>query len=299
MKKFLLLSISLLASVAANAQSAQITTITDLGPAGDKIEIYAGPDLYTGSWANYPKAAFSAEVKAGDILNVHLTGDADATGQCLQSIYKTDEGTVDHLCIGNNEWRCQGVPAGPSVVSYTIASDEEAAGINAFGGWVFGGDKVTINSIWIAGPGEGSVTLTGWSGHKYFLPTVAVGDVISHEVNGLGGGMMKSFAKKADDTSIVLVGNDTGWNGINVADGEGTVSYTVANQEEADAINAGYFLSGENVEVKSITHTPASLVTGIHTVATATGNTIYDLAGKRVVKAQKGLYIANGKKHVE
>ncbi|GEM_PF-5272822 len=298
MKRFLLFANCMLCAVMANAQNSEITEITDLGPAGDKIEIYAGPDLYTGNWSNYPKAAFSEKVESGFVINVHLTGDADTSGQCLQSLYKTDEGTVDHLCIGNNEWRCQGVPAGESVVSYTVASPEEAEGINAFGGWVFGGDKVTINSIWIAGPGEGPVTLSGWSGHKYKLPTVAVGDVITHNVTGLGGGMMKSFAKKADGTSIVLVGNDTGWNGINVAEGDHVVSYTVANQDEADAINIGYYLSGEKVTVTKMTHIPADLVK-VHSVEVANSSVIYDLSGKRTQNIQKGIYIINGQKYVK
>lgn len=297
MKKTFTFAILLLVAGISNAQNREVTVIEDLGPGVDKVALYEGPDLYTGSWANYPKVAFAAEVKAGDVINVHVTGDENTSGQCLQSLYKTDEGTVDHLCIGDNEWRCSGVPAGPSVVAYTVRSEEEAAGINVYGGWVFGGDKVTINSIYISGPGP--VVLSNWSGHKYTLPTIEAGDVITLTATGLGGGMMQSYAKSADGQQTFFLGNDTGWNGIGVADGEADYPYTV-NADEAALINLyGYSFGGDKVSVSKITHTPAELITGITSYENKNENhNAYNLAGQRVNNAAKGIVIINGKKYL-
>lgn len=298
MKIFTLLAAAMLSANVAQAQTREVTVLTELGDAVDKVQLYAGEELYTGSWSNYPKAEFTTTVTAGDVINVHVRGDEGASGQCLQSIYKTDEGTVDHLCIGNNEWRCQGVPAGESVVSYTIASEQEAADINAFGGWVFGGDKVTITSIWIAKPGP--VTLVGWNGHKYAFPEVRVGDIFEHAVNGLGGGSIKSYAKNEAGTELCLLGGDTEWNCVGVADGEQVLTYTVRSQEEADAINYfGYGVCGENAILTSITHKPAELFTGISIVTGAAAAIAYDLQGRKVNAPAAGLYIVNGKKIIK
>lgn len=297
MKKSIIFAVIMLVSGIANAQNRTETVIEDLGPGVDKVALYEGPGLYTGSWSNYPKATFAAEVKAGDVLNVHVTGDEGGSGQCLQSMYKTDEGTVDHLCIGDNEWRCSGVPAGESTIAYTVRSEEEAAGINAFGGWVFGGDRVTVNSIYISGPGP--VVLKNWSGHKYTLPTVVEGDIITLTATGLGGGMMQSYAKNAEGTNTFFLGNDTGWNGIGVPDGEADYPYTV-NAAEAELINLyGYSFGGDNVSVSKITHTPVELVTGINNISDHNqNNVIYNLQGQRTNNAAKGIVIVNGKKYI-
>lgn len=299
MKFFTIFAAAAMMAATAMAQSREVTVITELGDAVDKVELYAGPELYTGSWSNYPKAEFKESVAAGNVINVHVRGDEGASGQCLQSLYKSDEGTVDHLCIGNNEWRCAGVPAGESVVSYTIASPEEADAINAFGGWVFGGDKVTITSIWIAKAGP--VTLAGWNGHRYAFPEVRVGDEIAHAVTGLGGGNIKTYAKDASDTELCLLDNDTGWNCVGVADGEQVLVYTVKTQEEADAINHyGYGVCGENAVLTSITLTPSECLTGMSLPSSLfsqePSSLIHDLQGRRANASARGFYIVEGKK---
>lgn len=80
------------------------------------------------------------------------------------------------------------------------------------------------------------------------------------------------------------------------------VSENLSNQYKEIAPNSGYFYFGpddQTTEVGDLEVALSGYTTGIETIETAVkakANLIYDLSGRRVQKAQKGLYIINGQK---
>ena len=76
-----------------------------------------------------------------------------------------------------------------------------------------------------------------------------------------------------------------------------TTTGTLEEKTWTGLANEVVFTIGGNTQIKTITVVQKATTTAIQTVkATATDNAIYNLQGQRVVKAQKGLYIVNGKK---
>ena len=160
-------------------------------------------------------------------------------------------------------------------------------GVTAYTLTYTGGDKATATPVKTTIPANTPVLLNG-KGEKTFTGSGAV----DAEATNTVGNMTGVFAAGAVPTnSYVLQNGDDGVGFYNVTTNDITISpfraYLTASAASVHNLTVDY-QNGEE--------------TGIQTVDNAQqakDNAIFDLSGRRVVKAQKGIYIVNGKKIVK
>ena len=160
------------------------------------------------------------------------------------------------------------------------------AGVKAYTGTVKG-DYLTLNAVEGTIPANTGVILEAPQGTYKFAVTA---DVDAIEGNALTGSAPKSV-KNADKKVYTLQNgsNGPGLYRFNGVDGNGNTTYingfrAWVELDAAAAVNALRITRGDE--------------TGIDQIISNDELVIYDLAGRRVEKMEKGIYIVNGKKVV-
>ena len=148
------------------------------------------------------------------------------------------------------------------------------AGVKAYTGKV-NGDYLTLTEVTEKIPAAVAVVLEGAEGYYSFVPTTGAAAVAENDLKGT------ATALTADGSQYVLAKKDD------------VVGFYQAIDGTIAAGNA--YLTGIAAGVKVVTFGTA---TGIASPLSETeeGTAIYDLSGRRVEKATKGIYIINGKK---
>ena len=207
---------------------------------------------------------------------------------------KIDSGTGDSA--GNDDgyrWWLEEVTELPVVVTaagyatlYAPVALTIPAGVKVYTGTVKG-DDLTLNAVEGTIPANTGVILEAPQGTYNFAVTA---DVDAIEGNALTGSAPKSV-KNADKKVYTLQNgsNGPGLYRFNGVDGNGNTTYingfrAWVELDAAAAVNALRITRGDE--------------TGIDQIISNDELVIYDLAGRRVEKMEKGIYIVNGKKVV-
>ena len=148
------------------------------------------------------------------------------------------------------------------------------AGVKAYVGKV-DGDVLKLTEVTEKIPAATAVVLEGAEGYYSFMPTTGAAAVAENDLKGV------EFDFDADGSQYVLAKKDD------------VVGFYQATDGTIAAGNA--YLTGIAAGVKVVTFGTAD---GIFSPLgeTEEGGIIYDLSGRRVEKATKGIYIVNGKK---
>jgi len=147
------------------------------------------------------------------------------------------------------------------------------AGVKAYTGKV-NGDYLTLTEVTEKIPAAAAVVLEGTEGYYSFMPTTGAAAVAENDLKGA------ATALTADGSQYVLAKKDD------------VVGFYQATEGTIAAGKA--YLTGIPAGVKVVTFgTATSLTPALSEEREAV---IYDLSGRRVEKATKGIYIINGKK---
>ena len=149
-----------------------------------------------------------------------------------------------------------------------------------------GGDKATATPVETTIPANTPVLLNG-SGEKTFTGSGAV----AAEATNTAGNMTGVFASGAVPTNSYVLQNGS----------DGIGFYKVDSDPITINPFRAYLTASAGVHSLTVDYQNGE-ETGIQTVDNAQqakDNAIFDLSGRRVVKAQKGIYIVNGKKIVK
>ena len=148
------------------------------------------------------------------------------------------------------------------------------AGVKAYVGKV-DGDVLKLTEVTEKIPAATAVVLEGAEGYYSFMPTTGAAAVAENDLKGV------EFDFDADGSQYVLAKKDD------------VVGFYQATDGTIAAGNA--YLTGIAAGVKVVTFgTADGIVSPLG--ETEEGAVIYDLSGRRVEKATKGIYIINGKK---
>ena len=171
------------------------------------------------------------------------------------------------------------IPASQYGSLYVPAEDVTIPeGLTAYTGKVVG-EWLSLSELSTAIPAETAVVVKGDEGYYSFLPTEGA--------PAAGENDMKGTIEKLTD----LAGYDHYI--LNQPEGGVVGFYYVTDQIPA---NVAYLQLPEGASVKGIRFGDATSINEMTTDNSQQTTVIYDLQGRRVVKAQKGIYIVNGKK---
>lgn len=158
------------------------------------------------------------------------------------------------------------------------------------------GDDDDAEALW-----TGSMTTGDWSNFLEMEPElfegIKAGDVLKFTVSGVGADGSLCLKQRLAEGWQEMPADEEWGNYLNLTDGDGTYSFTV-NAAAAETIAAnGLVAAGSNYTLTKV----ALLESGMDgisqiSVKSATPGAIYDLQGRRVASATKGLYIIGGKK---
>jgi hypothetical protein len=150
---------------------------------------------------------------------------------------------------------------------------EIPAGVKAYAGKI-NGDWLTLTEVESKIAAATPVILEGAEGYYSFMPTTGAAAVAENDLKGA------AEAIAADGTQYVL------------AEKDGVVGFYQATEGTIAAGKA--YLTGISAGVKAVTFGTTTSLTPALSEERET--VIYDLSGRRVQKATKGIYIVNGKK---
>ena len=167
-------------------------------------------------------------------------------------------------------------------VEVTLPEGVTAHTVTANGEWATLSEAISVV------PAENGVILTGEAGtYDFAITTTGAADL----ENALAGTIAKTLVAKTEgDAYYVLAKKDENVGLYNPTKGEDTASFYNAGHKAywhipAVAQSAGYHFGDGTTSIEQIA-ADAELV-------------IYDLAGRRVEKMEKGIYIVNGKKVIK
>ena len=181
-------------------------------------------------------------------------------------------GIVNH--ISSAGYTTQYIPS----TDVTIPTDVEA-----YAG-VINGSAIRLVAIEDAISKEDAVVLKGSEGYYSFVPTTGVSQAAENDLKGSdgnvqGGDGIYALAIKNDKVGFYPVGN-----GVTIPEGKAYLEYTPSSG------------SGEIKGFTFVFDEDATSIQAINNGQQTTDGAIYNLAGQRLQKMQKGINIINGKK---
>ena len=213
-------------------------------------------DGFDAAWANSGAFTYYINDKAG------------------KQVYYQTIGTDAHPVLDATHGIVNQITAAGYATQYIADTDVTIpAGVKAYTGKV-NGDYLTLTEVTEKIPAAAAVVLEGAEGYYSFVPTTGAAAVAENDLKGT------ATALTADGSQYVLAKKDD------------VVGFYQATEGTIAAGKA--YLTGIAAGVKVVTFgTATSLTPALSEEREAV---IYDLSGRRVEKATKGIYIINGKK---
>ena len=200
-----------------------------------------------------------------------------ATGELcylLGAAFRQNIGEDGYPVLDSTHGIVNKISAAGYATQYIADTDVEIpAGVKAYTGKV-NGDNLTLTEVADKIPAATAVVLEGAAGYYSFVPTTGAAAVAENDLKGAATDLA------ADGSQYVLAKKDD------------VVGFYQATSGTIAAGKA--YLTGISAGVKAVTFGTTTSLTPALSEERET--VIYDLAGRRVEKATKGLYIINGKK---
>ncbi len=215
-----------------------------------------------------PPAGYTADWLANGALTYHINTTAG------ERIYNQTIGEDATPILDASHGIVNQITAAGYATQYIADTDVTIpAGVKAYTGKVDGA-YLKLTEVAEKIPAAAAVVLEGAEGYYSFMPTTGAAAVADNDLVGT------ATALAADGSQYVLAEKDA------------VVGFYQATEGTIAAGKA--YLTGISAGVKAITF---SIADGIASPLSETEEgVIYDLSGRRVEKATKGLYIINGKK---
>lgn len=157
-------------------------------------------------------------------------------------------------------------------------------------------DDVT-DALW-----TGTMTTGDWSNFLELEPElfegIKAGDILKFTVSGVGADGSLCLKQRLAEGWQEMPADEEWGNYLNLTEGDGTYSFTV-NAAAASTIAAnGLVAAGSNYTLTKVAlvESESGSIDRINNAAKADSSAVYDLQGRRVAAAAKGLYIIGGKK---